>query len=160
MSFMSSLTRQLVIFALAGVVPAAGAMAGEHAPFQMSEAALVTERGRFVFAVEMALTPAQQAQGLQGRRSLAPSAGMLFDFGDTRPVAMWMKNTPLSLDMLFIDEVGVVVNIARDTTPLSLRTIPSAAPVRAVLELNAGTARRLGAKPGDRVLHPLFGADP
>jgi len=97
-------------------------------------------------------------QGLQGRRRLAADAGMLFDFGRPVPVMMWMKDTHVSLDMLFIDAEGRVVNIARGTVPFSLTPIRSAGPVRAVLEVNAGTAARLGIKPGDRVLHPLFGA--
>jgi len=82
---------------------------------------------------------------------------MLFDFKRVQPVAMWMKNTLIPLDMLFIDGAGRVVNVAENTVPLSLATIPSAAPVRAVLEINAGSARRLGIRPGDQVLHAIFG---
>ena len=82
---------------------------------------------------------------------------MLFDYGRTQPVAMWMKNTLVPLDILFIAADGRVVNIAADAVPESLTSIPSAGPVRAVLEINAGTAARLGIKPGDRVIHPIFG---
>jgi uncharacterized membrane protein (UPF0127 family) len=83
---------------------------------------------------------------------------MLFDYQESRPVAMWMKNTHIPLDMLFIDAAGRVARVARDTEPFSLTPIPSGQPVRAVLELNAGTARRLGIRPGDRVRHPIFDA--
>jgi uncharacterized membrane protein (UPF0127 family) len=81
---------------------------------------------------------------------------MLFDFGKVEPVAMWMQNTYIPLDMLFIRPNGVIGRIAADTEPLSTRTIPSGEPVLSVLELNAGTAARLGVKAGDRVEHPLF----
>ena len=105
----------------------------------------------------MAVTPEQRVQGLQNRRRLPLTAGMLFDFKTRAPVAMWMKNTHVSLDMVFIDEDGSVVRIAPNTRPLSLATIGSGGPVRAVLELNAGTTERLGLRPGDMVEHPIFG---
>jgi uncharacterized protein len=82
--------------------------------------------------------------------------GMLFDFGHIEPVSMWMQNTYLPLDMLFIRPDGTIARIAANTEPLSTRTIPSGEPVLAVLELNAGTAARLGIRPGDRIEHPLF----
>ena len=81
---------------------------------------------------------------------------MLFDFKREEPVSMWMKNTYLSLDMVFIDRTGRVVNIAENTEPLSERIISSGAPAFAVLELNAGAARSIGLKKGDRLRHPLF----
>ena len=90
------------------------------------------------------------------RRSLAADRGMLFDFAQVEPVSMWMKNTYLPLDMLFIRSDGTISHIAENTEPLSTRVIPSGGPVLAVLELNAGSAKRLGIKPGDRVEHPLF----
>ena len=146
--------RRFLAFALA-VLTAAGARAAE--PFATSSLSLVTAKGRFRFTVEMAQDDAQRAQGLQNRQTLAAHAGMLFDYKRRRPVAMWMKNTLVPLDMLFIGADGRVVNIAADTVPGSLTSIPSAGPVRAVLEVNAGTAARLGIKPGDRVIHPIFG---
>ena len=91
------------------------------------------------------------------RENLAADAGMLFDFGSSEKVAMWMKNTLIPLDMLFIKPGGIIANIASGTTPLSLAPVPSNGPVRGVLELKAGTAARLGIRPGDRVLHPIFG---
>lgn len=136
---------------------AAGARAAE--PFATSSLSLVTAKGRFRFTVEMALDAAQRAQGLQFRETLAAHAGMLFDYERPQPVTMWMKNTLVPLDMLFIAADGRVVNIAADTVPKSLAPISSAGPVRAVLEVNAGTAARLGIEPGDRVIHPIFGSD-
>jgi len=141
--------RAVLAALLAGAV--APALAGE------AEVLVVTAKGRFLFTVEVAETEAQRRQGLQHRKGLAAGAGMLFDYKRVQPVAMWMKDTLIPLDMLFIDAAGRVVNVARDTVPLSRAAIPSAAPVRAVLEVNAGTARRLGIRPGDRVLHAIFG---
>ena len=94
------------------------------------------------------------------RQSLAPDAGMLFDFNAPSPVSMWMKNTFVPLDMLFVDAGGHIVNIGERTVPGSLEPVTAAAPVRAVLELNGGTAARLGIRPGDRVLFPIFGGSP
>lgn len=108
------------------------------------------------FRVEVARNDADRAQGLMFRRSMPADQGMLFDFGRIEPVAMWMQNTYLPLDMLFIRADGTIARIAANTEPLSTRTIPSGEPVLAVLELNAGTAAKLGIKPGDRVEHPVF----
>ncbi|MEQ8357638.1 MAG: DUF192 domain-containing protein [Kiloniellaceae bacterium] len=108
------------------------------------------------FTVEIAESPEQRAQGLMFRRQMAADAGMLFLFGGSRERAMWMKNTFIPLDMLFIDERGKIVRIEQRTVPQSLRTIVSGGPAFAVLELNAGTASRLGIKPGDRVIYPAF----
>jgi uncharacterized protein len=111
---------------------------------------------RHSFQVEVARNDADRAQGLMFRRSMPPDRGMLFDFGRVEPVAMWMQNTYLPLDMLFIRPDGSIARIAANAEPLSTRTIPSGEPVLAVLELNGGTAARLGIKAGDRVDHPLF----
>ena len=83
-------------------------------------------------------------------------AGMLFDFQTVEPVPMWMKNTYVPLDMLFIAADGRILNIARDTAPLDLTPIPSAGLVRGVLEIRAGTTVKLGIKAGDRVSHRIF----
>ncbi|HKO09743.1 MAG TPA: DUF192 domain-containing protein [Alphaproteobacteria bacterium] len=109
------------------------------------------------FTVEVATTDAEREQGLMFRAAMAPDAGMLFDFKEAEPVAMWMKDTYLPLDMLFIARDGRIVHIAERTVPFSLTTISSGEPVLAVLELNSGTASRLKIKPGDRVIHPIFG---
>ena len=101
--------------------------------------------------VELAVDPAQREQGLMFRTSMAPDHGMLFDFGETRRVMMWMKNTHLPLDMLFIDNRGIVRTIHEDAVPFSEAIIDSGEPVAFVLELNAGTVKRLNVSPGDRL---------
>ncbi|GJL94590.1 MAG: hypothetical protein DHS20C05_09950 [Hyphococcus sp.] len=117
---------------------------------------IVSETGEHQFTVEIADDDPTRQLGLMYRESMAEDAGMLFDFEQTRPVAMWMKNTLISLDMAFIDEEGVILTIAAETTPRSLESIPSGPPVLAVLEVNAGIFEELGVKPGDKVLHPIF----
>jgi hypothetical protein len=118
---------------------------------------IVTASGPHKFSVEVMRTDEERARGLMFRRFMPQDRGMLFDFKRTEPVAMWMKNTYLPLDMVFIDKSGRVVNVAQNAEPLSERIIPSGAPVYSVLELNAGVARALGLKSGDRVEHALFG---
>ncbi|MDP8917499.1 MAG: DUF192 domain-containing protein [Pseudomonadota bacterium] len=142
-----------VLPALAFVVLIAGAVYA-----QALETLSVASQGgqRQTFRVEVARNDADRAQGLMFRRSMPADQGMLFDFGRVEPVSMWMQNTYLSLDMLFIHPDGTIARIAANTEPLSTRTIPSGEPVLAVLELNAGTAARLGIKAGDRVEHPVF----
>jgi uncharacterized membrane protein (UPF0127 family) len=132
-------------------------MAGAAFAQALEPLAIVLQGGqRQGFQVEVARNDADRAQGLMFRRSMPADRGMLFDFGRVAPVAMWMQNTYLSLDMLFIRPDGTIARIAADTEPLSTRTIPSGEPILAVLELNAGTAARLGIRAGDRVEHPLF----
>jgi uncharacterized protein len=120
------------------------------------ELVIETAAGPRRFTIELAATPGERARGLMYRRSLQPDHGMLFDFQTPQPVAFWMKNTPLPLDMLFIDETGTVVQIAADTVPYSETPVPSEQPIRAVLEVNAGTSERLGITPGATVRHPIF----
>ena len=112
--------------------------------------------GRHSFEVEMATSPEQQAQGLMFRRKLAADAGMLFLYQQEGLRTMWMKNTVIPLDMLFIDKRGTILQVVERTVPFSLQTISSDKPALAVLEVNAGTAARLGIKPGDRVFHAAF----
>jgi uncharacterized membrane protein (UPF0127 family) len=118
--------------------------------------AIVGGSGRHAFQVEVARNDADRAQGLMYRRYLAPDRGMLFDFGRVQPISMWMQNTYIPLDMIFIRPDGTIARIAENAEPLSTRTIPSGEPVLAVLEVIGGTASRLDLKPGDRVEHPLF----
>ena len=108
------------------------------------------------FQVEVMRNDAERAKGLMFRRFLPADRGMLFDFKTEQPVMMWMKNTYLPLDMIFIARNGLVTYVAENAEPLSERIISSNGPVYSVLEVNAGTAARLGIKPGDRVMHPLF----
>ncbi len=135
--------------------PAWGVEAGE--PFERSDLTIVTAQGnRYRFKVEIVATPGDRAQGLQGRKRMEPDAGMLFVYAAPEPVIMWMKNTFIPLDMIFIGAGGRIVNIAPDTVPQSLAFIESAGPVKGVLEVRAGTASSLGIKKGDRVLHRNF----
>jgi uncharacterized protein len=117
---------------------------------------IVTKSGVHVFDVELANTPDERSKGLMFRRELPQGRGMLFDFGGEGPISMWMKNTFIPLDMLFIRADGTIARIAQNTTPQSEETIPSGAPVKAVLEVIGGTAKRLGIAPGDRVAHRIF----
>jgi hypothetical protein len=109
------------------------------------------------FKVEIADNFASRERGLMFRKSLAPDAGMLFDFKTPQDVQFWMKNTLIPLDMLFIDEHGVVLNVAADAVPLSEANIPSAGPVLGVLEIKGGRAAELGLKAGDVVHERIFG---
>lgn len=118
---------------------------------------IVTRSGVHVFEVELAITDEERATGLMFRRELAEGRGMLFDFKRDQAVAMWMKNTYVSLDMIFIRSDGRIAHIAENTTPLSEAIIASPFPVRGVLEVVAGTAKKLGIRPGDRVAHRWFG---
>lgn len=144
----------LAIFAavlLVGRVDAAAAISFEESPLVID-----AKSGQFEFQVEMAVSPEQRRQGLMFREDLAEDRGMLFDFGSMERASMWMRNTYVPLDMLFIDADGRITQIATDTQPLSDAMIASREPVRAVLELRAGVTAKLGIEPGDRVLHPLF----
>lgn len=119
---------------------------------------IATRTGVRVFSVEIARTDEERRTGLMHRRHLPEGRGMLFDFSSPQEISMWMKNTYISLDMIFIDADGRILRIAEDTEPESTRIISSRGPARAVLEVIAGTARKYGIAPGDRVGHPLFGA--
>lgn len=136
---------------------AVGAGAQAPAAFERTTLVIETADGRHAFDIELALTPAQQSQGLMFRRQMAADAGMLFFHWREKVATMWMRNTILPLDMLFVATDGRVVHIVERTVPQSLTTISAGRPVRAVLELNAGTVRRLAVKSGDRLIHPLFG---
>lgn len=125
------------------------AAASETVPVVVTSAS-----GEHLFTAEVAATPAARARGLMHRESLAPDAGMLFLFEPPRRVSFWMKNTLISLDMLFIDEAGRIVAIAERTEPETLTGHGPDQPVRAVLEINGGLADRLGIRPGDEVRAP------
>jgi uncharacterized membrane protein (UPF0127 family) len=143
---------------LAGLGALIVAVALAHAD-NLSPLSITTASGTHRFNVEYADTPDRRAVGLMHRPSMAADAGMLFDFKTDAPVSMWMRNTRIPLDMLFIARDGRIVNIAERTVPFSETTIASKGPVRAVLELNGGTSARLGIKPGDRVTHRMFKAE-
>ena len=109
------------------------------------------------FNVEMATATNQQTVGLMFRKSVPPDGGMLFDWGSPRDSQMWMRNTLVPLDMVFIDADGRIRSIAENTVPESLAVIDSRGPVRATLELAAGTTARLDIRVGDKVEQKIFG---
>ncbi len=146
---MSVFTGMLVALAL--FVATTGARA--EAALQRLE--FVTESGSHVFKVELADTTEERAKGLMFRRAMPADQGMLFDFHTETPIMMWMKNTYIPLDMVFVSKHGVVTRIAADTTPMSEQVI-SGGQAYAVIELNAGAAKKIGLKPGDAVRHPAF----
>jgi uncharacterized membrane protein (UPF0127 family) len=115
-----------------------------------------TSNGPAQFTVEVAGDPGRQSRGLMFRESLADNHGMLFDFPRPEPVEFWMRNTLISLDIIFIGEGGHILNIAERTTPRSDDPVPSVGPVRGVLEIRGGRAEELGVRPGDRVRHRIF----
>jgi len=117
---------------------------------------IASNTGVHAFTVEIAVTDEQRARGLMFRRELPEGRGMLFDFYREQPITMWMQNTYISLDMIFIRGDGRILSIAENTEPLSTRVIGSGGPARAVLEVIAGTAKKLGIRPGDRVSHSIF----
>ena len=150
-----SLTLGLAACLAAAAMPAAG----QRSLAKFARGTLVIRGGarEHRFSVEIARTPREHSQGLMFRRRMAADAGMLFVYDPPRPVSMWMRNTYLPLDMLFIAPDGRISRIVERTVPLSEENIPSRGTVRAVLELNAGTAARLGIKPGATVETPAIG---
>jgi uncharacterized membrane protein (UPF0127 family) len=153
------MTRRFALFAALGALAVLLAACLASAPTIAAERGVLeiaTRTGVHVFSVELAVTDAERAQGLMYRKQLPEGEGMLFDFKRDDSIAMWMKNTYVSLDMIFITADGRIHRIAENTEPLSERIIPSGGPVRAVLEVVGGTARKLGIAPGDRVGHPIF----
>jgi uncharacterized membrane protein (UPF0127 family) len=160
-AFIAVATRPIIWRLLAGVVALAlTAGAGAFGPARAAETQMLeiaTKTGVHTFEVEIATTDAERERGLMYRKSMPISHGMLFDFKQDQNVSMWMKNTYIPLDMIFILSDGRIWRIAGNTTPLSERIISSGGPVRAVLELNGGAARRFGIAPGDKVAHPAFG---
>lgn len=125
----------------------------------LSRLTIETASGERHFTVELAVTGAQHQRGLMFREQMATHAGMLFLFGDRAHRSFWMKNTLLSLDILFIDEGGRIMKVHHRAVPGSLDSITSDHPVVAVLEINGGLARRMGIKAGDIVRHPALGND-
>lgn len=133
---------------------------GQRQSFEVQTLQIQTGAGTLTYRIELAVTSAQREQGLMYRTHLPEQSGMLFDFGETRDVAMWMKNTLIPLDMLFVKADGKIARIEANATPHSLTVRPSGGPVRAVLELAGGEAARAGIRVGDRLVHPLFTRPP
>lgn len=157
--------RRLFLLSLVTIPVLSAPMLSAHAedivtaqPDLPKEKLVIITRGgqRRDFNVEMAITPEQQETGLMFRKTVPDDGGMLFDWGSPRESMMWMRNTIAPLDMLFINQDGTIRHIAENTTPQSLATIDSGGAVRATLELQAGTARRLGIHVGDKVEQRIF----
>ena len=143
---------------LVGLAPAPAFAQRSLAKFARTSLAIQAGSKRLRFTVEVARTPREHSQGLMFRRRMAADAGMLFVYDPPRPVSMWMRNTYIPLDMIFIAPGGRISQIVERTVPLSTENIPSRGTVRAVLELNAGTAGRLGIQPGQVVTTPALGS--
>ncbi len=142
----------LAAVAVALALISAGAQAASIQPLE-----IVTKTGVQVFSVEMATTEQEKETGLMYRKELPDGKGMLFDFSPEQQISMWMKNTYISLDMIFIRADGRILRIAENTEPESTKIISSGGLAKGVLEVIAGTAKKYGIQPGDRVAHPLFG---
>lgn len=110
--------------------------------------------GSHTIMVEVAVTRDEQMTGLMFRRSLGADEGMIFIYPQDQEITMWMRNTYIPLDMIFLRRDGTVLRIERNTEPLSERMISSGDRARAVVEMAAGSARRLGIEPGDRIDFP------
>ena len=131
--------------------PAIGEAAAGLEPLLIESAS-----GPHQWSVEVMRTDAERERGLMFRRHMPDDHGMLFDFGKAAPVMMWMENTYLPLDMVFIAADGRVLSVVENAEPMSRRIIPSQGPALGVLEVNAGTVARYGIKAGDRVTNPMF----
>jgi uncharacterized membrane protein (UPF0127 family) len=147
----------LILGASSAVALAAEEITGPQKTLPQTALVIQTAKGRTNFTVEMATEWQQQQTGLMFRKTLAPNAGMLFDFKQEAPQSFWMKNTLIPLDMLFIKADGTIVRIAANTKPLSEDPVPSYEPVRVVLEIAGGRAAQLGIEPGDKAFNRVFG---
>lgn len=152
-AMVKSAVMALLFFTLAGT-----AQSQERQIFSSEPLTIETASGKIHdFVAELALDNAQREQGLMFRKSMPPENGMLFDFGEARDVAMWMRNTLIPLDMLFIARDGRITHIHENAVPHSEAIISSRGPVKFVLELNGGAAKRYGIKPGDMVRSAQIG---
>ncbi len=147
----ATLLRLLLV--LAAILGRAPAFAGEG---QFEPLSIVTATGAHPFSVEVMRTPPELEKGLMFRTSMPADRGMLFDFHSEQSVMMWMKNTYIPLDMIFMDKTGKVVGIVANAKPMSEQILSVLAPTYAVLELNGGEAAKIGLKLGDKINHPIF----
>lgn len=138
------------------IMPVACAEAPAPSDSDHSSLIIETATGNVTFAVELADTDEKLQRGLMFREHLPADTGMLFDFDQSRIITMWMRNTPLPLDMIFITAQGRISHIAENTVPFSEAIISSRYPAASVFEVNAGTVQRLGIRVGDTVRHPIF----
>ena len=150
-------TKTLLFAALlvfGALLPGAAAVAGQTFPTEIVK--VKTASGEFFFKTEIATTLAQRQQGLMFRKTMAPDNAMVFQWRRPQLVSMWMKNTYIPLDMVFIRSSGQVANIAANTIPHDLTPVSSCGAVIAVMELRAGTAARINLRPGDMIFLPVY----
>ncbi|WP_425991568.1 DUF192 domain-containing protein [Brevundimonas sp. TWP2-3-2] len=155
------LSRRLLIVGILALGLALSACAKSSAPVDeagrpLEELKIVTASGEHEMLVEIADDEPERERGLMFRPPLADDRGMLFQFPDSAERSFWMRNTPSSLDILYIDPTGSIVSIAHHATPYSEAPLPSNGAANGVLELRAGRAEEIGAKAGDKVVHPFF----
>ncbi len=131
-------------------------LASPAAALPRSELLVETASSQFRFEVEIADDATERAEGLMYRETMADNAGMLFLYPEPQQVQFWMKNTPMSLDIVFVRADGTIARIAERTTPFSEDMIPSGEKVRAVLEVKAGMMHQLGVRVGDRLRNPQY----
>jgi len=154
MRIMMQLIRSLFAVLMLAFLPVSTSLAQTEGPTSRLE--VITDRGSYFFDVELALTPDERATGLMYREKMDIRHGMLFRFDSVRPVTMWMKNTLIPLDMVFIRQDGIVAGIKHNAQPHSEDLISSGEPVGYVLELNAGVADGIGLEPGNRIVHQII----
>ena len=140
-----------IIACVIGILACPITLAQSVVSFPISSLEIDSGEKRHRFTIELAVTPEQKMRGLMFRKHLDPDKGMLFDYGSPQEISMWMKNTYISLDMIFIRADGRILRIAENTEPMSTKIISSRGLARGVLEVIAGTAQKYGIQPGDRV---------
>jgi len=147
-----------IIFSLFSLLVISPAISQEAMRLGVDSTPLVieTQKGKTRFEVEIAMTPQALSRGLMFRTDFPKNRAMLFVFETVHTPSMWMKNTPLPLDMLFVDREGKIVSIFTHTQPFSEATISSSAPAAYVIEINAGEVHSRAIREGDRVLHPII----
>ena len=157
MSWTNAMRAFLVFAALGACAQPEGVSGGRReSGVETEQLTVETRTGPVRFTVEIADDEAERNQGLMFRESLADDRGMLFHFQEPEYASFWMRNTIISLDIIFIGPDGRILNIADHTTPYSEAPIPAAGLTRGVLEIRAGRAEELGIRPGDHVRHRIF----
>ncbi|HUO03431.1 MAG TPA: DUF192 domain-containing protein [Rhizomicrobium sp.] len=144
----------LAVFVVTFASGCALAASGPQTGLPVETITIDTKAGPHPFKVEIAADDQSRETGLMFRKTMAPDAGMLFDFHEPQDVSFWMENTILPLDMLFVRADGTIARVKENATPYSRETIPSGEPVQFVIELNAGRAQALGIKAGGHVHAP------
>jgi len=142
--------------ALLGFAAASGLGITASLALERQPLTFLTGSGPRAITVEVADSEEERSTGLMFRRAIGEAEGMIFIYEREEDISMWMKNTYIPLDMIFVKRDGVIARIEANTEPFSERAISAGAPVQAVIEMGGGSARRLGLKPGDRVDYPAF----